>query len=115
MIPSNRLLLRSKKTKVDKSPMETGIDPLKEFPLMLKPVRLGKEVKLRCSRVPERSALGRLISETVLPPLQTIPVQLQRLLRVVFHLRRASASVLAEAVVSTAKKHGSTRKMSAEA
>nr|GMC93965.1 hypothetical protein DM860_012590 [Ipomoea batatas] len=124
---------------------DTGIDPFKLFPdksrslrldnlpILGDKVRLGKEVKLRWRRVPQKSASGRLISETADPSiLQTMSLQLQRFLRLdsdhelsgkedplhidspLFHFRRASASFLADdVVVSNTKKQGNTRKMSA--
>ncbi|RAL43449.1 unnamed protein product [Cuscuta campestris] len=125
MVPLSMLLLKSNETKLRASPMAGGIEPVKLFPEMLKCAREAKEGKSRWSRVPERPPLARLIWETVVLLLQTIPDHLQRFFRpgsdhelsdedeegeeemkrVFFHLTRASASVLADAAfVSSTKK-----------
>ncbi|CAH9132840.1 unnamed protein product [Cuscuta epithymum] len=97
------------KTKLDKFPMEGGIDLVKLFPLMLKCLRLVKEVNLSCSRVPDMPSLERSIFETAPSLLHTMPFHLRRCVmlesdhewseedgedvnRLLFHLSRASAS-----------------------
>nr|GLL44557.1 hypothetical protein CDL12_23042 [Ipomoea trifida] len=88
-IVAGKVELKSKKTKSGKSPMAGGIDPLKLFPLMLKPVRLEKEVKSRLDSDHELSE--------------------EDINKLLFHWRRASASVLVDA--DAKKQAGSTRKM----
>nr|GME14908.1 hypothetical protein CCACVL1_30839 [Ipomoea batatas] len=94
--PIGSFQLKSKKTKSDKSPMAGGIDPLKLFPAMLKRVRVGKEVKLRLDSDHESSEKDHESSE-------------KDTNKLVFHLRRASASVVVDA--DAKKQADSTRKM----
>ena len=80
MLPSKKLLLKSKKVSLDRLAIADGIDPLRLLMLRLKLVRLGNELKSNWASVPSRLAWERLISETVPVVPQTMPVQLQRFL-----------------------------------
>lgn len=84
------------------------MEPLKKFPLRFKLVRFGNAEKSRGSRVPRRLARGRSMAEMEPAALQRMPRHWQRVVvvvedhelrsgdgeRVVFHLSRASASVV---------------------
>lgn len=113
MLPSKRLLLKSKKVSLDRLATVDGINPLRLLMLRLKRVRLVNEPKSNWASVPLRLAWERLISETVPVVPHTTPVQLQRFSMLVrahdelregeedklfFHWMRASASVLDEDV-----------------
>lgn len=90
--------------------MPDGTNPLKLLPLRLKTATFASDVKSSWSRVPVILAPERFIPEIVVPALlQTIPVQLQRLVtllrdhesreeddKLFFHLTRACASVVAD-------------------
>lgn len=98
--------------------MAGGIGPLRLLLLRSKRVRSRNAVKLNWASVPLRLALERFISETVPDESQTMVVQLQRFLRLVrdhelkgggverlfFHLIRASACVVGDAVMFTESK-----------
>ncbi|KAI6698865.1 hypothetical protein NL676_018984 [Syzygium grande] len=109
MLPSKRLLPRSKNLSLERLLIEDGIRPLRLLLLTLKRVRFGNEVKLSASSVPLRLEPERPVSETDPPLLQATPVQLQRWVMLVsdhelreggggggerefFHLTRACAS-----------------------
>lgn len=97
---------------LERLPTVDGIDPLKLLPLRLKVVRFGKEVRSSGVMLPSRFESERSIPEMEPPELQRIPAHLQRLVRLVndhelrlgdgdkvfFHVTRAFASVLGEAV-----------------
>ena len=91
-----------------------GIDPLSLLVPRLKSVRPGNELKSNLASVPSSSVSERFISETLPVVSQAIPVQLQRFpmlvrdhdelrereeIKLFFHLRRHSASIVGEDVI----------------
>nr|GMD19333.1 Alpha-2-macroglobulin [Ipomoea batatas] len=125
---------KSRKVRFRQLSMKLGNPDLNPFECKLRCLSTGKVLNLDQSgtskslspRVPLRSELGRLISETLPPSLQTNPIRLPQFVRLdcepdeesaVDKLRKASACLIDGGFISHARKQGSTAttKMSADA